>query len=195
MRNLIIGITGASGTVYPLALLKALDALRTRYDKVIVIYTPSAELVAREEMGVDLAAELSGYRQMGVEVYRSDDPRAPSLSSSALVNTDMVIAPASVNTIAKLASGIQDNALTRGAIGVLRMGGKLVLVVRETPLSTIDLRNLYVLSSIGAVVLPASPGFYHNPRTVEDLVMFVVGKVLDVLGVEHSLYRRWAQPR
>lgn len=191
MRSLIIGITGASGAIYPITLLRALDILRKRYDKVVVIYTPNAEIVAEQELGRKLGEELSAYRAKGVEVYRSDDFSAPSMSSSSLVNADMVIAPASVNTIAKLAQGIQDNALTRGAIGVLRMGGKLVLVVRETPLSTIDLRNLYALSSIGAIILPASPGFYHNPQALDDLVMFVVGKVLDVLGIEHNLYRRW----
>jgi len=191
-RKLVVGLSGASGLVYGLRLLENIRLARAFYGRVFVVYTDNAVKVARLEEGVDLVSYLRGLE--GVDgVYHSNDLSSPLASSSNLVSTDMVIVPASMSTIAKIAQGVQDNLLTRVAAGVLRLGNKLVVVPRETPLSTIDLRNLYELAEAGAVVLPAMPAFYIKPKSVEDLVLFIVGKVFDALGVEHFLYPKWGE--
>ncbi len=192
MKKLVIGLTGASGIRYGIRLLEQ-TLLRKHYDEVYVIITKAAERVAFYEEGIKNLYDR--IREMGYEkIYGEEDWDSPLTSSSSLVDADMVIVPASINTVAKLSIGIQDNVLLRAASAVLRLRGKLVVVVRETPLSTIDLYNLYRLSKAGAIILPASPGFYHAPEKINDLVDFIVGKMLDVLGIESDLYRRW-QPR
>jgi 4-hydroxy-3-polyprenylbenzoate decarboxylase len=190
MNTLIIGITGASGIVYSVKLVSLTELLGEKYDNIYVVYTRSAEKVSKEEMGLQLSEFLKTVNGLR-GVYHEDELESPLASSSRLVGADMVVVPASMNTVAKLAAGIQDNLLLRAAISVLRLKGKLVIVPRETPLSPMDLRNLYRLSVAGAVILPASPGFYHRPRSMEDIVFFVVGKILDSLGIEHNLYLRW----
>jgi 4-hydroxy-3-polyprenylbenzoate decarboxylase len=190
MNTLVIGITGASGIVYSVKLVSLTELLGKKYDNIYVVYTRSAEKVSKEEMGLQLSEFLKTVNGLR-GVYHEDELESPLASSSRLVGADMVIVPASMNTVAKLAAGIQDNLLLRAAISVLRLKGRLVIVPRETPLSPMDLRNLYRLSVAGAVILPASPGFYHRPRNMEDIVFFVVGKILDSLGIEHNLYLRW----
>jgi 4-hydroxy-3-polyprenylbenzoate decarboxylase len=190
MNTLIIGITGASGIVYSVKLVSLTELLGKKYDNIYVVYTRSAEKVSKEEMGLQLSEFLKTVNGLR-GVYREDELESPLASSSRLVGADMVVVPASMNTVAKLAAGIQDNLLLRAAISVLRLKGRLVIVPRETPLSPMDLRNLYRLSVAGAVILPASPGFYHRPGNMEDIVFFVVGKILDSLGIEHDLYLRW----
>jgi 4-hydroxy-3-polyprenylbenzoate decarboxylase len=190
MNTLVIGITGASGIVYSVKLVSLTELLGKKYDNIYVVYTRSAEKVSKEEMGLQLSEFLKTVNGLR-GVYHEDELESPLASSSRLVGADMVVVPASMNTVAKLAAGIQDNLLLRAAISVLRLKGRLVIVPRETPLSPMDLRNLYRLSVAGAVILPASPGFYHRPRNMEDIVFFVVGKILDSLGIEHNLYLRW----
>ncbi len=189
--SLIIAMTGASGIIYALRLLERSSLLKSKYREIHVIYTSNAVKVALHEENLDLPGFLS--KATGVDaVYRDDDLTSRLASSSNLVSTDMVIVPASMNTVAKIANGIQDNLVTRVADSILRLRNRLIVVFRETPLSAIDLFNLYRLALSGAIVVPASPGFYIRPGSVEDLVDFIVGKVLDVLGVEHNLYKRWA---
>jgi len=190
-RSLVIALTGASGIVYALGLLRRIDLAREKYSDIYVVYTANSEKVAFYEEGVDLSKFLSDIRGLS-GVYRDDDLLSPLASSSNLVSTDMVIVPASMNTVAKIANGIQDNLVTRAASAVLRLGNKLVIVFRETPLSAIDLFNLYRLALNRALILPAAPGFYGRPRDISGLVDFMVGKILDVLGVKHSLYKRWS---
>jgi polyprenyl P-hydroxybenzoate/phenylacrylic acid decarboxylase-like protein len=106
----------------------------------------------------------------------------------------MVVAPCSMRTLASIAHGLADNLLTRAADVTLKERRPLVLVPRETPLSLIHLRNMVAVAEAGATVLPPTPGFYHRPRTIEDLVDQTTGKVLDQLGIEHDLFRRWGTP-
>ncbi len=191
MKGLIVAITGASGIIYALRLLENVDLLKGKYGRIEVIVSSNAVKVAKLEMDIeDLAEYIRGEYRVD-KVYGEDEWLSIAASSSGLVGYDMVIVPASLNTIAKIASGVQDNIILRAANSILRLRNKLVVVVRETPLSTIDLYNLYKLSSSGAVVMPASPGFYHRPKTIDELINFIVGKILDVLGVENRLYRHW----
>ncbi len=189
-RKLIIGVSGASGIRYTLRLLQQIPLLRKKYDKIHLIYTEAAKLVAKYEEDIDdLESLLARYELDSVNSEK--DWISPLASSSRLINSDMIIIPASMNTIAKISVGIQDNLLLRAATSIIRLRGKLVLVIRETPLSSIDLENLYRLSKNGAIILPATPGFYGNPSSINELVDFIIGKVLDVLGIENELYKRW----
>ncbi len=116
---------------------------------------------------------------------------AASVSSGSYKTQGMIIAPASMGTIANIAAGTSNNLIARAADVVLKERRKLILVARETPLSTIHLRNMLTLSEMGAVVLPAAPGFYQHPKTIEDQVNFVLGKTIDAFGLDHDLFTRW----
>ncbi len=187
-KGLVIGVSGASGVVYTYALLDNVDLLSKYYKRIYVIETRFARKIAEHEVGTTISTIA---QRQGIDFFDEDDMDSILASSSNLVNHDMIIVPCSLNTVAKLAHGIQDNLLLRTASSIIRMKGKLVIVFRETPLSLIDLENLAKLARMGAIILPASPAFYHKPVEIKDLIDFIVGKILDVLGIEHNIYRRW----
>ncbi len=185
LRSVAVAVTGASGVVYGVRLVEVLAELGL---EVHSIYTQPASFIARHELGEELREILLRY---SVAVYTADDVAAPIASSSSTVDA-MVVAPCSLKTLAAIAAGYQDNLVVRVADCMLRLRRPLVLVVRETPLSVIDLENMLKAARAGAVILPASPAFYHKPKSIRDLVDFIVGKVLEVLGLEHKLYPSWA---
>ena len=187
-KGLVIGVSGASGVVYTYALLNNIDLLRKYYERIYVVETRFARKIAEHEIGTTISTIA---QRRGIDVFDEDDMDSILASSSNLINHNMIIVPCSLNTVAKLAHGIQDNLLLRTASSIIRMKGKLIIVFRETPLSLIDLENLAKLARIGAIILPASPAFYHKPVEIKDLIDFIVGKILDVLGIEHNIYRRW----
>lgn len=168
--------------------MRLAEELTARGVRVDAVYTPNADRVARHELGAGVEELLR--RSGAVAVYSSEQIDAPYASSSRTPDA-MVVAPCSLRTLAAIAHGLADNLLTRAAINTLRMGRRLVLVLRETPIGVVEARNILLAAEAGAVILPACPAFYHKPRSVGDLVDYVVGKILDVLGVEHNLYRRW----
>lgn len=179
----LIAVTGASGATYARRLIEVLQ------ERAEVIVSSDAEPVIKFELGMVLKDFVAGAR----EVYRGDDLAAPPGSGSHPFSA-LVIVPCSGTTLAKIATGIADNLVTRAAAVALKENRKLILVPRETPLSAIALENMLKLAHAGAVILPATPGFYGRPKEVEDLVDFVVGRILDHLGVEHDLGPRWAGP-
>ncbi|MFN0243242.1 MAG: UbiX family flavin prenyltransferase [Planctomycetota bacterium] len=198
MTRYFVGITGASGHAYAHALLVAL--VRAGHD-VDVSVTEAGSKVLAHELGVDagrrgekLSAALPDW--LGADVARrvrafdSDAIEAPPSSGTAL-SGGVIVCPCSMGTLARIRVGFSHNLVERAADVALKEGRKLVLVPRETPLSQIHLENLLELARLGATVLPAMPGFYHHPRTVDDLVAHVVGKILDRLGVEHG-GARWS---
>lgn len=175
-----MAITGASGVAYAHTLLRHLRG------PVELIVSRDAEPILAAELGLDTAA----LGKLATAVYAGDDMTAPPASGSHPFDA-MVIVPCSGTTAAKVAVGIADNLVTRAAAVCLKERRKLILVPRETPLGVIQLRNLLTLARAGAVVLPAMPGFYDKPREVQDLVDFVVARILDQLGVEHELGPRY----
>ena len=184
----MVMITGASGTIYGLRLVEILYKLGYYVE---TIYTEESILVSDLEcLGKeDFRKLLNKYSK---RLYESSRVEAPPSSSSYLHDFEgFIIAPASLNTIAKAAHGITDNLINRVIANALRLRKRIVFLVRETPLGVIELKNLLILAEAGAFVVPASPGFYHNPHSIMDLVDFVVGKILDILGVKHDLYKRW----
>ncbi len=146
--------------------------------------------VAAYEEGVELREALERYAE---RVYSDEEIEAPIASSSNAPDA-VVVVPCSQAMLAKIAHGFAEGLAARVALTALRLRRPLVLVIRETPLTIIDALNMFLAALAGAVLLPASPGFYHKPRSVEDMVDFIVGKVLDVLGLKHDLYERWEGP-
>ncbi len=192
-RKIVVGLTGASGVGYGIRMISRLCELKddAKIDEVFVIYTENAVKTAYTELGLSLENYLKTNYGDCITIYKNNEWSSPLASSSRMLHTDVVIIPCTLNTLAKISSGIQDNLLTRVALNALRLRNRLVLVVRETPLSLIDLFNMLKVTLAGAVVLPASPGFYNKPENLKDLEDFIVGKVLDVLGIENKLYKRW----
>ena len=189
-RRIVMAVTGASGAPYAARLLSLLLAGGCR---VHLVVSPMGRRLLADELGLAEAtgAALAG-RDGGDQLieHNYDDIAAPIASGS--FDTDgMVVCPCSMNTLAAIAAGLGDNLITRAAAVTLKERRRLVLVPRETPLSPIDVENMAALSRAGAVLCPAAPGFYHRPRTIDDLVDFVVARVLDLLNVEHDLKTRY----
>jgi 4-hydroxy-3-polyprenylbenzoate decarboxylase len=182
VMRIIVALTGASGVIYGKRLL---EVLGEKGVETHLIVSEAARRVIRHELGMEGIP-----RSLAHQVYEPSDLDAPITSGSFPVD-GMVIVPASMKTIAAISHGYGDNLITRAADVQLKERRPLILVPRETPLSTIHLENMARLSRLGACILPAMPAFYHRPDSVEKLVDFVVGKILDQLGIEHSLYLRW----
>lgn len=191
-KKIVLGISGASGIVYALKLVDVLCKLKSlnEVSSIYVVYTNNATLVAKYELNVDLVKELS-HKKCIDGLYSDNDWKSHLASSSSTIGYSAVVVPCSMNVVANLANGLQYRLLERTLYNIMRLGEKVLLVIRETPLSTIDLENLLRLSKNGAIIMPASPGFYIRPKTIEDLIDFIVGKILDILGIKHSIYRRW----
>jgi len=187
-----IGITGASGAPYWRRLIGLL-----LQDRQIVHLTHSsnADEVAQAELGVSLSdalSQLSEGTPGTLTVFRSNDFHAPMASGSARYQ-GMAIVPTSMGTLGRIASGSSSELLSRAADVMLKERRKLVLLCRETPLNLVHLRNMTALTEAGAVILPASPGFYHRPEGIDDLVDFVVQRVCDQLGLDIQIGKRWGQ--
>jgi 4-hydroxy-3-polyprenylbenzoate decarboxylase len=184
-----LGITGASGAPYAVRLLQMLNETGTPTR--LIVSTYGLRLLAEESGIADLdALRLATGDWSRVEFYDSMDRGATPASGSAPTR-GMVICPCSMGTLASIASGTSRNLIERAADVCLKERRPMIMVPRETPLSLIHLENMTRLTRAGATIMPASPAFYHRPDTVEDLVDFVVARVLDHLGVENSLAKRW----
>lgn len=197
-QTVCLALTGASGMPYGLRLLECLLAAGCR---VQLLYSQAAQIVARQEMDFELPSRPADARAAllarlqpadpdKLAVYGREEWFAPVASGSNPPDA-MVVCPCSMGTLAAIAQGLANNLIGRAADVVLKEGRKLVLVPRETPFSAIHLENMLRLSRAGAVVLPPSPGFYHHPQQVQDLVDFVVARILDQLRVPHALMQRW----
>jgi flavin prenyltransferase len=193
--RVFLGITGASGAPYAARLLDALTAAGSEVG--LSASAAGVEVLATELYGdpalprEDVLARLVAGRD-GVTVYGVGDYSSPYASGSARVDA-YVVCPCSMSTVGTLAAGAMANLIHRAASVALKERRKLVLVPRETPLSSIHLRGLATLHEAGAVILFAAPGFYHGPQSIGDLVDFVVARCLDQLGLEHSLSGRWGE--
>jgi len=198
MGRYTVIVTGASGSAYG---MRAVEQLLVRGHEVALVMTDAGREVTAFELGFELPAEnpsaevlrfleLTGDVSLRVACCRDlFDP----LASGSHLSDGTLVAPASMGFCAAVAVGTSTNLPERAADVALKERRPLVMVVRETPLSLIHLRNLTALTEAGATIVPASPAFYHEPTSIDDQVNYVVGKALDVLGVEHDLLRRWGQ--
>jgi 4-hydroxy-3-polyprenylbenzoate decarboxylase len=190
MSKYIIGITGASGSIYSLRLL---EVLLKQGHEVHLVATYNGEKVFNYEIGSAISSDiLSSFGKFDgtLRIHNVDDLFAP-ISSGSFNTHGMAVIPCSMSTLGEICSGASKNLLGRAADVCIKEKRKLVLVPRETPLSSIHLRNMLTLSELGVIILPAMPGFYHKPKTLDDMVDFVVSRVLDCLGVENNLYQKW----
>jgi 4-hydroxy-3-polyprenylbenzoate decarboxylase len=196
-KTVTLALTGASGMPYAMRLLESLlGAGHTVY----LVYSQAAQFVASQEMGLTLPTKTAEAQRMLVERYRCrpdqllvfarEDWNAPIASGTGAADA-MVVCPCTMGALAAIATGLSDNLIERAADVMLKEGRKLILVPRETPFSAIHLENMLKLSRMGAVMLVPNPGFYHLPKSVDDIVDFIVAKILDQLGVEHQLVEKW----
>lgn len=185
-RRIVVGISGASGAPYAERLLSVLasDAVRETTDTSIVLSS-----TARQVWDHECERNIESF---GVPVFGGRDYTAPFASGSSAPDA-MVIIPASMSTVARIALGISDNLLTRAADVVLKERKRLVVVPRETPYSEIHLDNMLKLTRAGGLILPASPSFYGQPKSVEDVLDTVIARLCDHLGIPNALARRWGQ--
>ena len=198
-RPIILGMTGASGADYGLRLLQCL--LDAGWP-VHLLLSKAAQIVIHMETDLRLPGRPGDIQRMLIDHYRCDPDQlrvygqdqwtAPPASGSALAEA-MVVCPCTTGALAAIANGNSDNLLERAADVSLKEGRKLILVLRETPLSVIHLENMLRLGRAGAVILPANPGFYYRPATVAQLVDFIVARILDQLAISHTLTPRWGE--
>lgn len=201
LNTVTLALSGASGMAYGLRLLECLLAADLR---VYLLVSQAAHIVAKQELGVVLPArpadlekqltESLNARAGQLQVFGREDWNAPVASGSNPADA-MVVCPCSMGTLAAIAHGMSDNLIERAADVMLKEQRKLILVPREAPFSTLHLENMLTLSKMNAVILPANPGFYHHPQNVEDIIDFIVGRILDQLGIQHTLMARWGDDR
>ena len=188
-RRIIVGITGASGAVYGMALLEALKA--SGMVEIHLVISDAGKDLLRMEIGT---AAVKRAQQLADELYHNNDLAAP-ISSGSFLTDGMIVAPCSAKTLSAIAHGYGDSLLHRAADVALKERRKLVLLFRETPLHLGHIENMALVTRMGAIVLPPVPAFYHKPATIADLVNHSVGKVLDLFSLEHNLYLRWGSGR
>ena len=187
--NIVTAITGASGALYA---QRFIEGLVTAGVNVHLIISPLGRRLLHDEMGmetIDLPT-LAGSPHHTITLYNYNDVGA-KIASGSFLHDGMVIVPCSSNTLAQVAHGLGDNLIARAAAVTLKERRRLILAHREMPLSPIDVNNYKTLSDAGVILAPANPGFYLNPTTVSDVVDFVAGKLLDLVGVSHSMDTRW----
>lgn len=193
MKQIIVGISGASGIILG---WRAIDVLTSMGHTVHLVLSRAALLTAGEELGPQFAtskkflSQLPIDQQSFVRLHRIEDFTAPIASGSFPVD-GMIIVPCSMGTLAGVAVGLADNLLRRAADVVLKERRRLIIVPRETPLSEIHLKNMIKLTRMGAILLPPTPAWYTHPNSLRDIEDFIVGRALELLGVDASLYPKW----
>lgn len=194
--RLIVGISGASGAIIGERLVRHLLAGK---NEVHAVLSTGAITVFKDELGLDLGDSFAEIRDKFSKHYKNDrrlhlapaEDFAARISSGSAKMDAMIIAPCSLSTVAAIAHGITMNLIHRAAGVSIKERRPLILVPRESPLSPIHLKNLLYLAEIGVHIVPATTAFYHKPKTVEDMVDFTIGRVLDLLKIEHKLFKRW----
>lgn len=181
--RIVVGISGGSGAIYGVSLLKALKELNIETHLVV---STMGEYVTQHECGVS----LEDLKSMATYYHDNKNLAAPISSGSFKVDKTIIV-PCSMKTLASVANGFSDNLLTRACDVTLKEQRKLILVPRETPLSQIHLENMLKLSRMGVTIFPPAPGFYNHPETLEDVVLNITGRLLDMLDIENNLINRW----
>ena len=183
LMKIVVGISGGSGSIYAISLLKALKELNIETHLVV---STMGEYVTEHETGM----KLEELKSMATYFHDNKNFAAPIASGSFKVDS-MVVLPCSMKTLSSVAHGFSDNLLTRACDVMIKENRKLILVPRETPLSSIHLENMLKLSQMGVTIFPPSPGFYNHPETLEDVILNMTGRILDMLGIDNNLIKRW----
>ena len=181
-QRIVVAITGASGSVYAKVLLEKLAAMKTQVDKVAVVMSDNAKLVWKTELGD------ASFEKLPFTFYEKMDFNAPFASGSSSFRT-MIVCPCSMGTLARIASGVSNDLVTRAADVMLKERRKLILIPRDTPLSLIHINNMKTVTEAGGIICPASPSFYSLPKSFEELAATVVDRVIDLCGLQQETYR------
>jgi 4-hydroxy-3-polyprenylbenzoate decarboxylase len=181
--KIVIGFSGASGIIYGIRLLEILNSIK------IETYLIMSEW-AKKNIEIETNNTLEYVKSLSTVNYDNFKLDA-SVSSGSFLHNGMVIVPCSMKSLSSIANGYDDTLISRAASVTLKESRKLIIVPRETPLSRIHLENMIKLQEAGAIILPAMPGFYHKPSTIEEIVDHLVGKILDQLNIKHDVFRRW----
>jgi len=184
-KKIVVAITGASGAIYAQLLLEKLSQLKDQIQEVAVVMSDNAKDVWRFEL------DNEDFSKYDYHFYAKNDFMAPFASGSARFDT-MVVVPCSMGTLGRIAGGISDDLITRAADVILKERRKLILVARDTPLNLIHIRNMETVTEAGGIICPAIPSYYSKPKTIEELAMTVVNRVIDLIGLEHDSYR-WSE--
>jgi 4-hydroxy-3-polyprenylbenzoate decarboxylase len=185
-RRIIIGISGASGVIYGIELLRLLAEQDVETHLIV-------SEAGKRNMEIETRYKVADVEKMAHYTYDIKDVSA-SLASGSYLTEGMVVAPCTIKTLSGIANSYTNNLLIRAADVTLKEKRKLVLVVRETPLHVGHLRLMIMAADMGAHILPPVPSFYHKPESIEDIIHQTIGKIFDYLGIQHDLYRRWGQP-
>lgn len=189
MKKIIIGITGASGSIYAHRLIEALLSLD---HEVRLVATKHGEGVSDFELGMPFSEIVSQYQSISKNFfYYSNDDLFSRIASGSYKTDAMVILPCSMGTLAKVACGISDSLITRAADVIIKENRRMIIVPRESPLSSIHLENMLKLSRLGVTIMPMLPAFYHNPQNIDEIINQGVGRILDSLGIENTYHKVW----
>ena len=183
--RLVVGITGSSGVIYGIKVLEVLLKIKIETHLIISKW-------GERNVQIETDKSVEFVKSLATRNYNNDDMAAP-ISSGSFKTDGMAIVPCSMKTLSSIANGYDDNLVSRAAGVCIKESRRLVIVPRETPLSKIHLQNMTRLADIGVIVLPAMPGFYHRPKSMDDLIAHIAGKILDQFGIEHNIYRRWGE--
>jgi 4-hydroxy-3-polyprenylbenzoate decarboxylase len=185
MHKIVLAITGASGSVYPKILLDKLVNLKDQWTSLAVVITDNAKVVWETELG------NKDYLSYPISYFSKNDFMAPFASGSGDYDT-MIIAPCSMGTLGRIASGISGDLISRAADVILKERRKLICVVRDTPYSLVHIRNMETVTLAGGIICPATPSFYSKPKTIEEVAATVVDRVIDLAGLKNETFR-WGQ--
>lgn len=181
-NKILVVISGASGAIYPKLLIEKLLKLKDQWDELSVVMSNNAKYIWKSELGNE------DYNNLPVKFYEKNDFNAPFASGSAKYNI-MIVSPCSMGTLARIASGISNDLVTRAADVILKERRKLVLMLRETPYSLIHIKNMEAVTLAGGILCPATPSFYSNPTTIDEVAMTVVDRLIDLAGLDIATYR------
>lgn len=181
--RLIVAITGGSGVVYGIKILEILKNLEVESHLVISKW-------GERNVKIETDKTIEYVKSLATKHYDNDN-MAAAISSGSFKTDGMAIVPCSMKTLSSIASGYDDSLISRSAGVCIKESRRLVIVPRETPLSKIHLENMIKLVEVGVIILPAMPGFYHKPNSIDDLITHIVGKILDQFGIKHNVFRRW----
>ena len=184
-NKIVVAITGASGSLYAKLLLERLIELKAQWSDLSIVMSNNAKDVWYTEIGG------SEYENYPIKYYEKNDFTAPFASGSAKFNI-MVVIPCSMGTLGRIANGISDDLVSRAADVVLKERRKLIMVVRDMPYNLIHIRNMETITLAGGIICPATPSFYSQPKTIEDVALTVVNRVIDLMGLENQSYR-WGE--
>lgn len=199
VNTITVALTGASGLPYGLRLIECLLKAGKR---VWVMYSQAAQVVAKQEMNLSLPSQPQEFQQWLISNFNAESDKiavfgreawfAPPASGSNPADA-MVVCPCSMGTLAAIANGSSDNLIERAADVMIKESRKLVLVPREAPFSAIHLENMLKLARLGVCILPPNPAFYTHPQTIQDMIDFIVGRIIDQLAIDHDLHPRWGE--